>query len=87
MGRSKNAKKIMLVLSKYKELTLNEIAKKIKIHENSVRIVLKKLKVEGIVDSIIVKTAAKKNSVKKYFLTEKAEQVFKANFALLLVPV
>ncbi|MCK4524911.1 MAG: Rrf2 family transcriptional regulator [Candidatus Andersenbacteria bacterium] len=74
----------MIILSRYKKLTLNEIAKKVKIHENSVRLVLKKLKAEGVVDSIIVKTAIKRNSVKKYFLTEKAEQAFKANFALLL---
>ena len=84
LGRSKNAKKIMIMLSRYKELTLNEIAKKVKIHENSVRLVLKKLKTEGIVDSIIIRTVAKKNSVEKYFLTEKAKQVFETNFALLL---
>ena len=84
LGRSKNAKKIMIMLSRYKELTLNEIAKKVKIHENSVRLVLKKLKTEGIVDSIIIRTVAKKNLVKKYFLTEKAKQVFETNFALLL---
>ena len=67
LGKSKNAKKIMLILSKFKRLALKEIAKKIKIHENSVRTVLKKLEQNEIINYIVVKTVIGDKSVKEYF--------------------
>ncbi|MCK4918879.1 MAG: winged helix-turn-helix transcriptional regulator [Candidatus Pacebacteria bacterium] len=84
LGKSKNAKKIMLILSKFKRLALKEIAKKIKIHENSVRTVLKKLEQNEIINYIVVKTVIGDKSVKEYFLTDNAREIFELNFGLLI---
>ncbi|MDF1498187.1 MAG: hypothetical protein P1P85_02425 [Patescibacteria group bacterium] len=70
-------------MSKWDGLTLRWIAKKINVHENSVKIVLKKLKIEGIVYSTPTKVAKKKKIVEKYFLTNSARKILMRDFFIL----
>ena len=82
LGKSPNAKAVMLQLLKCGKLTLKDIAKKINKAESTVRRVLKKLIELGIVDLIEVSRKDKKKEIchKEYFLTKIGEKIFKENF-------